>query len=89
MTTSPKLNEKDLPQLAGAAIDRALAARQAITELSAEEADLVGGARLALGPVLQLPTLTIKPGDWAGPLLAPIGQQFQTPVLNGAVQRQF
>ncbi|KQP21784.1 hypothetical protein [Pseudorhodoferax sp. Leaf267] len=89
MTTSPKLNEQDLPQLAGAAVERALAARQAITELSAEQADLVGGARLSLGPVLQQPVLTIKPGDWAGPLLVQGINQFQTPVLNGAVQRQF
>ena len=89
MTTSTKPREEDLPQLAGAAVARAWAARQAVTELSAEEAELVGGARLTLGPVLQQPVLTIKPGDWAGPLLAPIGQQLQTPVLNGAVQRQF
>ncbi len=88
MTTSPKLREQDLPQLAGAAVERALAARQGPMELSAEQADLVGGAAF-MAPTLRLvPTLTIKPGDWAGPLLAPMGQQFQTPVINmGGLQR--
>lgn len=94
MTTSQKMREQDLPQLAGAAVDRALAARQTLAELSAEEADLVGGAvggAVSMAPVLrQVPTLSIKPGDWAGPLLAPIGQQFQTPQINaGGMLRGF
>ena len=89
MTTSTKPREEDLPHLAGAAVERALAARQSVTELSLEEAGQVGGAGLTLGPVLQQPVLTLKPGNWAGPLLAPIGQQFQTPVIGGGGLRIF
>jgi len=88
MTTSPKLREQDLPRLAGAAVDRALAARQSLTELSQEEADQVGGAAILARPMLQVPTMAIRPGDWVGPLLAPGGINMQNPVVNvGGMQR--
>lgn len=89
MTPSSKPTEQDLPELVAAAVERARAARQTLTELSADEAAQVGGARYTMGPLLQQPVLAIKPGDWAGPLLAPIGQQFQNPVINAGGLRSF
>lgn len=89
MTTSRKLREEDLPQLAGAAVGRAQAARQTLTELSPEQAAQVGGALTIRAPLLQTTTLQIRPGDWAGPLLSPVGQQVQTPVLNAGGMMQF
>ena len=89
MSTSPKPREEDLPQLAGGAVERALAARQSVTELSLEEAAQVGGAVAVRAALLQVPTMQIKPGDWVGPLLAPVGQQFQTPVVNAGGLRSF
>lgn len=90
MTTSNKLREEDLPRAAGAAVERALAARQTLTELRPEELDLVGGAggiRMNMNMQVQT-TLAIRPGDWVGPLLAP--GAFQNPAVNaGAIQRQF
>lgn len=93
MTTATHLTEHDLPQLAGQAVDRALAARGMPTELRADEAAQVGGAmRLVREPLTMQPVLTTKPGDWAGPLLVQaIGQQATNPAANvGALtQRQF
>jgi hypothetical protein len=86
MTTSRKLREQDLPQLAGAAVGRALAARQTLTELSPDEAAQVGGALAIRAPLLQMPVMTIKPGDWAGPLLAPGGINMQVPVLTAGMR---
>lgn len=94
MTTSTQRTEQDLPQLAGQAVDRALAARSTLMELRPEETDQVGGAaaRLIKEPLTMQPVMTIKPGDWAGPLLAQgIGQVATNPAINaGAItQRQF
>lgn len=93
MSTSTHRTQQDLPQLAGQAVQRALAARGEPTELRPEEADQVGGAmRYVREPLTVQPVLTIKPGDWAGPLLAQgIGQLATNPAANvGAINvRQY
>ncbi|MFT3720817.1 hypothetical protein [Pseudorhodoferax sp.] len=93
MTTSRKPREEDLPRLAGQAVERALAARGSLQELSPEQAGQVGGAlSLREVAVLQQPVLQIRPGDWVGPLLAQgLGQAVANPAVNVAVglQRQF
>lgn len=92
MNTSTKLRQEDLPQLAGQAVQRAQQARRQMTELSLEETDQVGGAamRFTAQPLTMQPVLTIKPGDWAGPLLAQgIGQVATNPAINaGAVMQR-
>lgn len=84
MSTDTKLSAQALPQATGRAVARALSARRGLTELSEQEAQAVGGARsLSLPPLTMQPQLTIKPGDWAGPLLVQgIGQVATNPVVN-------
>jgi len=67
----------DLPELAHAAVERALAARQAGTELSAEQADQVGGA--------MLPVFTGREPQAPGPTLPGPGPQLPGPFLPGGL----
>lgn len=91
---TPHLNAQDLPQLAEQAVQRALAARRTLAELQPHEVAQVGGAGMTMirEPLHVMPVLTLKPGDWAGPLLVQgLGQIATNPAANvGALnQRQF
>ena len=56
----------DLPELAGAAVQRALAARQGCTDLSSAQTDLVGGALQPVNAVSQMPLVSRANPIWIG-----------------------
>lgn len=73
MNNPTSAKTQDLPQLAGAAVERALAARQQLASLDAEQVAQVGGGLLPV-PGFDGPVPRLLPVVWAGmwlPLFKP------------------